>query len=252
MSSSRPSDPTPPSSHGGWGHPPSDEPGGTGPVGPPAVGPAPVGPPAVGPAPVGPVTGTPSSVVGGSVVAPVPLVQLGPGERWAGLVVAGAGRRVAAFVIDVVLSVVVLYGALFAAVALVPDPDVQTWAVPTAFIAAELAWLAGLTVAVGLVGRTPGTALLGLRVVHDTDPRRTVGLGRALLRGLVVFPLGLAWIWLLLLLLSATSFDASGRRRGWHDRAARSQVVDVRRGADPVADPTWRPPLDRPVLVRVA
>jgi hypothetical protein len=182
----------------------------------------------------------------------VPVVQLGPGERWAGLVVAGMGRRIAALAIDVVLSVVVLYGALFSAVALVPDPDVQSWAVPTVFSSAELVWLAGLVVAVGLLGRTPGTALLGLRIVHDSDAHRTIGAGRALLRGLVVFPLGLMWIWSLLLLLSATSFDPSGRRRGWHDRAGRSQVLDVRRGADPVADPSWRPPVDRPVLVRLA
>jgi len=208
--------------HGGWGPPPT-------------VGQGPVEPGGVPP-----------------VVAPVPVVQLGPGERWPGVVVAGVGRRIAALAIDVVLAVAVLYGTLFAAVLAVPDPAVEAWAVPTAFFSAELAWLAGLGVAVGLLGRTPGMSLLGLRVVHDTDPRRTVGVGRALLRGLVVFPLGLAWIWLLLLLLSATSLDPSGRRRGWHDRAARSQVIDVRRGADPVADPSWRPPVDRPVLVRLA
>jgi uncharacterized RDD family membrane protein YckC len=227
------SGPMPPLPHGGWGEPPRDEAASstTGPSG--------------GAAPS-------RTDADARVVAVVPLVQLAPDERWAGLVVAGVGRRIGAFAIDVVLSVAVLYGALFAAVALVPDPEVQTWAVPTAFASAELAWLAGLAVAVGLIGRTPGMALLGLRVVHDTDPRRTVGFGRAVLRGLVVFPLGLAWIWLLLLLLSATSFDPSGRRRGWHDRVARSQVVDVRRGADPVADPSWRPPADRRVLVRLA
>ncbi|WP_209560352.1 RDD family protein [Frigoribacterium sp. PvP032] len=246
MSSSPPSDPTPPPSHGGWGHAPSDEPGPVGPASPGGAG-GPVRP--VAPAgPVGPI----GPGAAGTVVAPVPVVQLGPGERWAGLVVAGVGRRIAALAIDVVLSVAVLYGTLFAAVLVVPDPAVEAWAVPTAFFSAELAWLAGLGVAVGLVGRTPGMALLGLRVVHDSDPRRTVGVGRALLRGLVVFPLGLAWIWLLLLLLSATSLDPTGRRRGWHDRAARSQVLDVRRGADPVADPSWRAPDDRPVLVRLA
>ncbi|NIJ04222.1 RDD family protein [Frigoribacterium faeni] len=199
-----------------------------------------------------PATDAPPTSAGGTIVAPVPLVRLGPGEQWPGIVVAGLGRRIAALAIDVVLSVAVLYGTLFAAVLVVPDPAVEAWAVPTAFFSAELAWLVGLGVAVGLLGRTPGKLLLGLRVVHDSDPRRTVGVGRALLRGLVVFPLGLAWIWLLLLLISATSLDPSGRRRGWHDRAARSQVVDVRRGSDPVADPSWRPPVDRPVLVRLA
>lgn len=229
MSSPRHPDQTPQPPHGGWGEPPRPDAGSASQV------PAGRGAPA-----------------GGSLVAPVPVVQLASGDRWSGLVVAGVGRRIAAFAIDAAVSVGLLYGALFAAVALVPDVDVQTWAVPAVFLSVELVWLAGLVVATGLVGRTLGMALLGLRVVHDSDPRRTVGVGRALLRGLVVFPLGIAWIWLLLLLISATSLDPTGRRRGWHDRAGRGLVVDVRRGADPVADPSWRPPADRPVLVRLS
>ncbi|GAB6985119.1 RDD family protein [Nocardioides pyridinolyticus] len=94
--------------------------------------------------------------------------------------------------------------------------------------ATVLVGYAAFAVVLGLTGSSPGNALLGLRVVQaGTD--LPIGAGRALLRQLVLgvatvptFGLGtatLAW---------TAAMDPGGRRHGWHDRVAGSEVVDVR------------------------
>jgi uncharacterized RDD family membrane protein YckC len=103
-------------------------------------------------------------------------------------------------------------------------------------VAAGLAVIAGsvlvvyaaFAVVVGLTGSSPGNAALGLRVVQ-AGTGEPIGVGRALLRQLVLgvatvptFGLGtatLAW---------TAAMDPGGRRHGWHDRIAGSEVVDVR------------------------
>lgn len=95
-------------------------------------------------------------------------------------------------------------------------------------VAAVLVVYAAFAIVLGLTGSSPGNALLGLRVVQaGTD--QPIGAGRALLRQLVLgvatlptFGLGtatLAW---------TAAMDPGGRRHGWHDRVAGSEVVDVR------------------------
>ena len=87
---------------------------------------------------------------------------------------------------------------------------------------------AALAVVLGLTGSSPGNVALGLRVVSP-GTRTPIGVGRALLRQAIVglatlptFGLGLATLaW-------TAAMDAGGRRHGWHDRVARSEVVDVR------------------------
>jgi hypothetical protein len=91
---------------------------------------------------------------------------------------------------------------------------------------------AGLAVLLGLTGSSPGNAALGLRVVQ-ADGGGPIGVGPALLRQLVLgvatlptFGIGtatLAW---------TATMDPSGRRHGWHDRIARSEVIDVRPAPD--------------------
>lgn len=83
-------------------------------------------------------------------------------------------------------------------------------------------------VAVGASGVSPGRSAMGLRVV-DADTGAPIGVGRALLRGLVLgaatlpmFGLGtatLAW---------TAAEDRTRARRGWHDLVTGSLVVDVR------------------------
>lgn len=78
----------------------------------------------------------------------------------------------------------------------------------------------------GTRGWTLGRRALGLRTV-DVRSGRPVGLGRALVRSLVVAAGVLACGVGQLLVLLSPLFDAT-RRRGWHDRVADAVVVDVR------------------------
>ena len=87
---------------------------------------------------------------------------------------------------------------------------------------------AAFAVLLGLTGTSPGNAALGLRVLRP-GTGTPIGVGPALVRQLVLgvatlptFGLGtatLAW---------TAAMDPSGRRQGWHDRLAGSEVVDVR------------------------
>lgn len=92
---------------------------------------------------------------------------------------------------------------------------------------AAAVWIAAV-LSVGMLGQTPGKALLGLRVVRD-DTGTPIGVSASFLRAGIVLaatlPLGFG---LVMLAWSAVS-DPSGRRRGFHDVIAGSLVRDVRR-----------------------
>lgn len=80
----------------------------------------------------------------------------------------------------------------------------------------------------GLRGVTPGKAVMGLRVVA-LGTGEPIGVGPALLRGLVLGVGGLPTFGLGLATLARTAVtDRDRRRRGWHDHVAGSVVVDVR------------------------
>lgn len=101
---------------------------------------------------------------------------------------------------------------------------------PTAVVLTLLGWVlvvqVALAVLLGLRGLSPGKAALGLRAV-GAGTGRPVGVGAALLRGLVVGLAGLPTLLLGAATLAWTS--ASDRqRRGWHDHLAGTVVVDLR------------------------
>ncbi|WP_072804065.1 RDD family protein [Rhodococcoides yunnanense] len=78
----------------------------------------------------------------------------------------------------------------------------------------------------GVRGLSFGKAALGLRLA-DSATFRPVGVGRSIARSLVFLSLpGLSAL--------STFFDSSGLRRGWHDRVARTVVIDVVKGANPI------------------
>ncbi|MGF0115695.1 RDD family protein [Promicromonospora sp. Marseille-Q5078] len=88
-----------------------------------------------------------------------------------------------------------------------------------------LCWV-GLALWEGRTGRTVGNSLLGIRTVAvDGGP---VGAGRDLLRWLVLAACGILPVVGTVLVLVSPTFDSSGRRQGWQDKAARSVVRDVR------------------------
>jgi uncharacterized RDD family membrane protein YckC len=106
------------------------------------------------------------------------------------------GRRLAAFVVDCVLAVLV------AAAFTYPEAP-RVWSSVVLF--------GSYTFFTGLFGQTPGMRLLGIGCVRMSDGR-PVGIPRAALRAV-----------LLQLLLPPLMMDADGR--GWHDRASGSVVV---------------------------
>jgi len=112
--------------------------------------------------------------------------------------VASMGRRIGAFVIDIVLSALVAWSIT------APEPPQNT---------SLVVWAAMTVVTVGLFGITPGQAALGCRVV-PTGGGSFVGLWaipRTLLVFLIVPPL----------LLNADS-------RGLHDRLCKTIVLRIR------------------------
>jgi hypothetical protein len=162
---------------------------------------------------------------------------------------AGVGRRFAVAVLDALATSVPPWLLLVVGLAAAgPDATAATTPQGAADLVAALAgWYLGaalLSLALWLVlcaweGRTGaavGGRLLGVRTV-DQASRRPVGLGRAVLRSLVVgagaLVLGLGWV----LVLLSPLFDGSGRLQGWHDKAARSVVVRAARKTPPAGSP---------------
>jgi hypothetical protein len=157
------------------------------------------------------------------------------------------GRRLLAYLVDQVAVVAcgggLLLGAILPVVrasgdstspgTVVPVPDSATlllgWGMLGAL--AVFQWWAQ-----GTRGWTVGKHLLGLRTV-DVRTGRPVGMGRILVRGLVVgagtLVLGVGQ----LVVLASPLWDATGRNRGWHDRSAGDEVVDLRTGTLPPPRP---------------
>jgi hypothetical protein len=99
----------------------------------------------------------------------------------------------------------------------------------------------------GRTGATFGRFVTGIRTL-DVESRRPIGVLRVLLRGVVVAAGLLAFGVGTLVVLASPSFDRTGRRRGWHDLAARDEVLDVRQHAVPQAPP---PPVRRAAVAEV-
>jgi uncharacterized RDD family membrane protein YckC len=141
--------------------------------------------------------------------------------------VAPLERRFYAFVIDRLIGWGLVAAACWAAYELFFSDD-RPWAGVALIVAAvALVWVL-FAVALGSSGATPGKAVLGLRAVHF-GLGSPIGVGRALLRGLVLGVATLPTLGIGLATLAWTAvMDPARQRRGWHDKVARSVVVDVR------------------------
>ena len=156
-----------------------------------------------------------------------------------GAVPASVGKRVLAYVIDA-LAAFLLGGAFLGAGSWQVANATGDDGTPAGAVALTLVGI-GLLGALGLTqwwyhgrrGATLGKALVGLRTV-DADTGQPIGMGRALVRALVVAAGSLALGIGQLVVLASPLFDAGGRRQGWHDKAARALLVDVVTGVDPV------------------
>lgn len=165
-----------------------------------------------------------------------------------GAVPATMGRRLLAYVVDALTALVV--GGAFVLAGMLPllrslqDPA-------AAPVGASPLLLVGyaLTTALGLFqwwylgtrGFTVGKRVVGLRVLSATTGR-PVGMGRALLRLLVPAAGSLVLGIGQLVVHLSPFFDSSGRRQGWHDKAAGTMVFDISVGLDPTVAGTVSAP----------
>lgn len=152
------------------------------------------------------------------------------------------GRRLLAYLVDsLVLSLLagvpLLLALVPAAAAQAEDPTVQ----PNGLLVALAAVLA-LAVGgfqwwyQGTHGWTLGKRLVGIRTL-SAETGRPIGMVRVLVRYLVIAGCSLVPVVGAALVFLSPFFDATGRRQGWHDRAAGDVVLDVWNGRDPsVAD----------------
>lgn len=146
---------------------------------------------------------------------------------------ASLGRRAAAFVLDQAVALVlgggvVLVVALRSAWALASDPAAAPAGAGVLLGAWALLLVQGLVQwwTHGTLGWTVGRRLLQLRTV-DARTGRPLGLARVLLRGLVVAA-GSVVVVGSFVVLASPLLDRTGRNRGWHDRVAGGEVVDLR------------------------
>jgi uncharacterized RDD family membrane protein YckC len=149
-------------------------------------------------------------------------------------------RRFYAFAIDRLLAWGVYAGAGYAAYRLLIEPG-DLWAGIGVIAGVVLVVGLGFAVLLGVAGVSPGKALVGLRVVRHDDGR-PIGVPAALLRTVVLGIAALPTFGLGVATLAWTAVvDASGRRRGAHDRLSGAIVVDVRPQPEPEADADERP-----------
>lgn len=140
--------------------------------------------------------------------------------------------RALAWAVDAA-AVVVLYQVLVA-------PG-QVWQGVAAMIGVVLVVGAVFAVVTGLTGGSPGMAIAGIRVLRP-ETGRPIGVGRAMLRQLILGVAGLPTLGLGVATLAWTAaMDPSGRRRGWHDQVSRSEVVDARPVPEEEAEPDAGP-----------
>lgn len=154
---------------------------------------------------------------------------------------AGVGKRFVAWLIDGMIAGVLAGIVLGIGISLIDIPSgvLVISEEQAAEIAAQMVrvYLLGALVAFGYqlsmwiwearTGATFGNKAMGLRTVSAED-RGPIGIVRELLRVLVLaagsFVLGVGQIVVLL----SPLWDKGGKVQGWHDKAARSVVVDVR------------------------
>ena len=105
-------------------------------------------------------------------------------------------------------------------------------------------------------GKTPGQAMLGIRTSGPDG--LAPGWGRVFVRNLVFGLVCLIPFAGVVLALVSNVFDANAKRQGWHDKAAKTFVFDVRAGRDPLTTggingpASFAPRVDLPPVQQVA
>ncbi|EZP26195.1 RDD family protein [Microbacterium oleivorans] len=171
-----------------------------------------------------------------------------------GLIRAPFGRRSMAFVIDVLVWVVLqlplwlgalplllkLAGGSISPYGLVNHPGFVLAAVMAAVsVALSLAFLIVQWILQARRGRTIGKGFMGLRSINVRTLERP-GAGPVLLRALIVGAAGIIPVIGTAVILASPTFDSTERGRGFHDRAARMWLVDIKLGLNPYDEKRMR------------
>ncbi|MDO9495618.1 MAG: RDD family protein [Nocardioides sp.] len=136
-------------------------------------------------------------------------------------------RRFYAFTVDRLVGWGIYAAASYAAWRYLIEPG-DVGAGVGAIVATVLMVGLCFSVLLGLVGTSPGKALVGLRVVGASSGA-PIGIGRALLRSLILGAASLPTFGIGVATLAWTAVMDRGRqRRGWHDYVSHAVVVDVR------------------------
>ncbi|MBF0817008.1 RDD family protein, partial [Microbacterium paludicola] len=142
-----------------------------------------------------------------------------------GIVPAPVGRRSAAAVIDVIPAILFAAPLPFAVPALLAG---ELWGILVSAICVVLLVVYGLIqlTSNGRRGQTFGKQMMRIRTI-DPATLKPIGFGRALLRALLVALSGIVPVVGPAVMLCSPLWDAEQRRRGWHDHAARSWLIDL-------------------------
>ena len=158
--------------------------------------------------------------------------------RQLNLVNASAGKRLAAWLLDSVPVVIALlvYGAVNAStIARASVSSAAAESLMGSYLVLMLflgAYGLGLWWWEAKSGKTLGNVALGLRT-SDEDGFAP-GWGKVFLRRLIVAVSGIVPVAGPVVVLVSNLWDANHQRQGWHDKAARTLVVDVNQGRDPI------------------
>lgn len=168
--------------------------------------------------------------------APVPAVAS----------LAPVGLRVLAYVVDLVVAAVpaaVVYALVVVPALQQGRPSAGALLLPSA---AALVVAVGQWLAESFTGATAGGAVVGIRTVAVATGR-PAGLGRVLLRQLVVGVSSLACFVGQWVVVASAAFDHGLYMQGWHDRAAGTYVVRASALREPTHQPAsaWAGALER-------
>lgn len=154
------------------------------------------------------------------------------------LVNAAAGKRLGAWLLDAVP--VVLAGMVFAAVSGDGLARMGASEAAAASVAASYLVFAAVVLAYGIAvwgweahsGKTPGNLALGLRTTDEDG--FAPGWLKVFLRRLVIAVAGVVPLAGPVVVVLSNLWDPNHQRQGWHDRIAKTLVVDVNQGRNPI------------------
>jgi uncharacterized RDD family membrane protein YckC len=185
------------------------------------------------------------------------------------LVNASTGKRAGAKLIDLGLAWILQllpYILALASLSTLSGSAYPTSSDEQALLAAAVWWVTGTVLGIALwifcwawearTGKTPGQAMLGLRT---SGPEGLApGWGAVFVRNFVFGLICLIPVAGVVLALISNMFDPNSKRQGWHDKAARTFVFDVRAGRDPLTTggingpASFAPRADLPAVQEVA